>query len=106
METQLTLHARKRMKERLGVKSLKKAEVLSEKAWAKGKPVQEEPFLCRTHLSGENWFEENRKVLIFRNSIFVFDKEGRLITVFNGPVIFRKKSRRKLERDFEDDDIE
>jgi hypothetical protein len=31
----LTLHARRRMKERLGVKSYKKAEILSEKAWAK-----------------------------------------------------------------------
>lgn len=104
METRLTLRARRRMKERLGVKSYKKAEILSEKAWAKGMPIQEEPYLCQIHLYGENWFDENKKVLLFRNSIYVFGQDGRLITVFNGPVVFRKKSRRKWHEDFEDDD--
>ena len=49
METKLTLHARKRMKERLGVKSLKKAEILAEKAWISGTAIEQDRFLLEEH---------------------------------------------------------
>ena len=62
MKTQLTVHARKRMKGRLGVKSLKKAEILAEKAWINGMPVEKDKLLFEEHVSGTGWVEEEFSV--------------------------------------------
>jgi hypothetical protein len=85
METQLTFHAHKRMKERLGIKSLTRAEILAEKAWINGKPVELDKKLLEEHVCGESWQGKDYQVKTFRNAIFVFTPDGCLITVFVRP---------------------
>jgi len=98
METKISFHARKRIKERLGVKSQKRAEILVEKAWKFGKPIQDFALIYQSHLFGESWSGEDKAVMFFRDTIYVFGSDGTLITVLLDPTKSRNKAFSKCRR--------
>jgi len=82
MQTQISEHAHERIKERLKIKSFSRAEDYVEKAWSEGKDVAEEKDILKNHITGLPLTGGDRAVKVFRQTVFVFDKNGVLITVY------------------------
>jgi|GEM_PF-4500653 len=77
MEIHLTHHAAKRMKERLGIKSLAEKQRMAELAFERGKFVEIQE---REHFG----VMDATMLLEYNNRVFVFSKERNLITVLPG----------------------
>ena len=82
MQTQISEHAHERIKERLKIKSFSRAENYVEKAWSEGTDIAEEKEVLANHTSGIPLVGGDRTVKLFRQTVFVFDKNGVLITVY------------------------
>jgi hypothetical protein len=92
MQTQITEHAHQRIKERLKIKSLTQAEAVVEKAWLQGTDIQKEKEFLANHVSGLPLEGEGRAVKFFRQTVFVFDRDGKLITVYR---VYRMEKKAK-----------
>ena len=77
MEIHLTQHAAKRMKERLGIKSLAEKQRMAKLAFERGRFME----LEERERSGK---PETAMLVEYKDHVFVFSKERRLITVLPG----------------------
>jgi hypothetical protein len=97
MQTQMTEHAHQRIKERLKIKSFSQAEAIVEKAWLEGTDIQDEKEVVANHVSGLPLEAEDRAVKFFRQTVFVFDCNGKLITVYR---VYRLRKKEKRTSTF------